>query len=297
MQKNEASLKILHRIYFGFDGNPDPYEKYLNSWREQLPDFEIKNWNADNLPVALCEFSRLMFSLKDHAFLSDYFRWWVLREYGGIYLDADIEVIKGDKFRRLVDELENSSDYHSFIGIDNKEDGWYTGHSVGSKKGSPLTSFMCQVYENLGSISLWRRKIFYLMSPQITALYFATNGHNVDGMGTSPNLGKPVILAGVKVYPQEYFAPLAPMIRDGVGSFIINAYTSNTSICHHFSCSWHEKDSPYLQGKDIRLMNLAEKVSMNKVQNKKNKIFRIAKAIFLLVKGSRRKIIDIIKNS
>ena len=107
MQKaSNSSLKILHRIYFGFDGKPDPYIGYLKTWQEKLPDFEIRHWNADNLPIAACHFSRMMYELRDHAFLSDYFRWWVLREHGGVYLDADIEIVNGIIFRNLVEELE-----------------------------------------------------------------------------------------------------------------------------------------------------------------------------------------------
>ena len=116
-------LKILHRLYFGFDGKPDPYQGYLRSWEEQLPEYKIMHWNASNLPIESCYYSKLMFELKDHAFLSDYFRWWVLREHGGVYLDADIEVVNGSSFDRLIDELESDESIHGFIGIDNKVDG------------------------------------------------------------------------------------------------------------------------------------------------------------------------------
>lgn len=239
------SIKTLHRIYFGFDGKPDPYRGYLASWAEQLPDYEIRHWDATNLPLDQCAFSRLMFKLKDHAFLSDYFRWWILREHGGIYLDADIEVVNGRLFDSLVDDLEADPSLHAIIGIDNMEGGWYTGHSMASKKGGDLASFMCEVYEGMGHLSLWRRKIFYFMAPQLTSLYFATRGWNVDGMGSSPGQTEPVIRFGVKIYPQEYFSPMTPNLQDGVNGFVIDALTDKTALCHHFSCSWHDSTSPY----------------------------------------------------
>lgn len=299
MRKSEASLKILHRIYFGFDGKSDPYTEYLKSWQDSLPDFEIRYWNANNLPVASCEFSRMMYEYRDHAFLSDYFRWWVLREHGGVYLDADIEIVNGDIFRNLVEELNNSEKHHSFIGIDNKAGGWYTGHSVASRANSPLTQFMCKVYEGLGPISLWRRKIFYFMSPQLTSLYFASNGHNVDGMGTTPNLDSPVILHGVKIYPQEYFSPLTPVMHGNKGGFEIDAYTCNTAICHHFSCSWHDTDSPYLQGRNANLLTLREKVKLaDYAINRGNiKLVRVLRRIFSLVTRFPAKLHEIIKNA
>jgi hypothetical protein len=242
-------VKKIHRIYFGFDGKPDPYVHYLRGWQRLLPDYEIFHWNASNLPVDSCHFSRMTFSAHDHAFLSDYFRWWVLREHGGIYLDADIEIIDGVKFNNIIEELVSDPDLQAVIGVDNREGGWYTGHSMASKKNSDYSQFMCRVYEDFGDISIWRRKIFYFMSPQLSALYFAHNGHHVDGMGSSPWLDKPVVVNQVKIYPQEYFSPMTPVQRKGVPSFTIDAFTPNTVLCHHFSCSWHDETSLYLAAK------------------------------------------------
>jgi hypothetical protein len=113
------------------------------------------------------------------------------------------------------------------------------------KKGSDLAKFMCETYESLGAVSLWRRKIFYLMAPQLTSLYFATHGWNPDGMGSLSHLETPTVVAGVKIYPQEWFSPMKPHFENGIGSFVIDSYTDKTCICHHFSCSWHDEDSPY----------------------------------------------------
>lgn len=299
MRENDMSLKILHRIYFGFDGKPDPYVRYLTTWQNALPDFEIRHWNASNLPVDSCYFSRMMFDLRDHAFLSDYFRWWVLREHGGVYLDADIEIVNGEKFCQFVDELELSDEYHSFLGIDNKAGGWYTGHSVATRMNSPLARFMCEVYEGLGPVSFWRRKIFYFMSPQLTALYFAHHGQNVDGMGTTPNLDMPVVQHGVKIYPQEYFSPLTPVMRGNLGGFEIDAYTENSAICHHFSCSWHDADSPYLKGQNVNLLTLDEKVQLvdRPAQIGRSKVLRVLRRLLSLSRRIPAKIYETIKNA
>ncbi len=241
----------------------------------------------------------MMYALRDHAFLSDYFRWWVLREHGGVYLDADIEIVNGKLFSQLVDELEKSDKHHSFLGIDNKAGGWYTGHSVASRTNSPLARFMCEVYEGLGHVSLWRRKIFYFMSPQLTALYFANQGHNVDGMGTMPNIDKPIIIHGVKVYPQEYFSPLTPVMRGGLGGFEIDAYTQNTAICHHFSCSWHDTDSPYLKGRTVNLLTLDEKVNLARYtpSTRGSKLLRVWRRLIPLLRRLPGKLHEIIRNA
>lgn len=243
------TTSTIHRIYFGFDGKPDPYLGYLKNWQAQLPDFEIRHWNASNLPMDVCRFVKEMHSFKDHAFLSDYFRWWVIREFGGIYFDADIEVVNADAVRKIVQDLEHAEDYDAVIGIDNREGGWYTGHSMMGKRGSSYSKFMCEVYEDFGALSIWRRKIFYFMSPQLSALYFCYNGYNVDGMGTSPHLHEPIIQSRVKIFPQQVFSPLTPASRNGKPSFALDALTPETAICHHFSCSWHDDQSPYRKAK------------------------------------------------
>jgi len=241
-----SDLKILHRIYFGFDGKPDQFATYLQTWQRELPDFKIMHWNASNLPMDANDYVRQLYKEEDHAFLTDYFRWWTLREYGGVYLDADVEVYDGARFRTLVDELENAQGYDAFIGIDKRGDGWYTAHTMASRPQSDLARFMCSVYENMGDLAVWRKKNFYFWAPQLTASYFAHKGHNREGMGTTPRLDEPVDIARVRIYPQEYFAPLSPT-GDAQRPFELDALTGNTSLCHHFACSWHDTGSFYVE--------------------------------------------------
>lgn len=241
-----GSLKLLHRVYFGFDGKPDQFPAYLKTWEKELPDFEIKHWNAQNLPMDINPYVKQLYKERDHAFLTDFFRWYLLREYGGTYLDADVEVVNGKTYAALIAKLEASSEYDAFIGIDEKGGGWYTAHSMASKPGSDISKFMCELYENFGSFTAWRKQGLYFWAPQLVGLYFSNRGYNVDGMGTAPHLTEPTVRGGVKIYPQDWFSPLAPT-GNPAQPFILNALTDNTSLCHHFACSWHDSSSIYLQ--------------------------------------------------
>jgi mannosyltransferase OCH1-like enzyme len=243
--KEKTTLKVLHRVYFGFDGKPDIFANYLKTWKAQLPDFEIRHWNADNLPMQINSYVTALHQERDHAFLTDFFRWYLLREFGGVYLDADVEIVNGNKFRTLIDDLEATSSYDAFIGIDERSGGWYTAHSMASKPNSTISRFMCDVYENFGSFKAWRKKGLYFWAPQLVGLYFANEGHNVAGMGTTPDLKEPRDVAGVRIYPQDWFSPLAPSGKTE-DPFILNGLSDKTSLCHHFACSWHSEDSIYL---------------------------------------------------
>lgn len=236
--------KILHRVYFGFDGKPDMFQAYKKTWQQQLPDYEIREWNATNLPMDINSYTRQLFEERDHAFLTDYFRWWLLREQGGVYLDADVEITNGQIFDQVYNEMLEAKDYDAFIGIDERGGGWYTAHSMGSKPGSELAEFMCTVYEEMGPLKAWRKKAFYLWAPQLTALYFFNKGHNKPGMGTTPNLKSPTVSANVKIYPQDWFSPLSPTGKPK-RPFRLNGLSENTCMCHHFGCSWHDNDSIY----------------------------------------------------
>lgn len=222
-------LKTIHRIYFGFDGRPDPYDDYLRSWSDACPDFEIMHWNAKNLPMDECEYSKALYYEKDAVFLSDYFRWWVLREFGGLYLDADIEIVNGVGLSSLVDDLSSSQTFDAFIGIENRLG--YTAHSMGAKPNSDLAQFMCKVYENMGKLYHLRRT--RLIAPQLVQLYFFDRGIARSPEGILQGISRPFVTGRVMVLPQDYFSPL------GFGNPpYLECRTENTILCHHFGGSW-----------------------------------------------------------
>lgn len=88
--------KIIHYCWFGNAPMPQDEKKYIEGWKKFFPEYEIKEWNEDNFDVKQCEFSSQAYDKGKYAFVSDYARAKILYEYGGIYLDTDVEVI--DKF-------------------------------------------------------------------------------------------------------------------------------------------------------------------------------------------------------
>ena len=235
--KEAQSLKHLHRIFFGFNGERDIYTRYLETWQQQLPDFEIRSYNASNLPLDLNPYTKALSELKDGVFLGDYYRWWLIYHYGGVYLDADIEVVSGEKFRAIISELESSA-YEMIIGVEDRVNGGYTSHAMAGKKGAKLAKFMCEIYENLGKLYLARKEL--LISPKLTQLYFLDQGEFVETKGFCGDISEPIIKCGVKIYPKDYFSPLsvglAPVLED---------LSPNTALAHHCAGSWLESGSRF----------------------------------------------------
>lgn len=73
---------------------PEKVKKCVASWQKLKPEFEIRLWNEDNFNLSETKFTEEAASYKRWAFVSDYVRLKALYEYGGIYLDADVEVIR-----------------------------------------------------------------------------------------------------------------------------------------------------------------------------------------------------------
>lgn len=86
--------KVIHYCWFG--GNPldELSEKCIESWKKFCPGYEIVRWDESNYDVTRNKYIRRAYEAKKWAFVSDYARLDVLYEYGGIYLDTDVELVK-----------------------------------------------------------------------------------------------------------------------------------------------------------------------------------------------------------
>lgn len=86
--------KIIHYCWFGPSPLPPIIKKCLASWKEVMPDYEIKKWDENNIPIDKHRFMKEAYDAKKYAFVSDYARYWILNQYGGIFLDCDVEILR-----------------------------------------------------------------------------------------------------------------------------------------------------------------------------------------------------------
>ena len=94
--------KIIHCFWAG-GPKTKLAEKCLASWRKFAPGWEIREWNLENLGVGdscsctkdeIPSFVLKAIAARKWAMVSDYVRMRVLKEFGGIYLDLDVELVK-----------------------------------------------------------------------------------------------------------------------------------------------------------------------------------------------------------
>jgi mannosyltransferase OCH1-like enzyme len=139
--ENEKIPKIIHYCWFGKNPKPEIVLKCINTWKNILPDYKIKEWNEDNFDIENHRYTKLAYKDKKWAFVSDYARLFALYNEGGIYLDTDMYVLKS---------FDNLLDYNFFLGME--DDKFMNVAIFGSKKGSVFSEKLLEEYDNLKSL-------------------------------------------------------------------------------------------------------------------------------------------------
>lgn len=86
--------KIIHLCWLSGDPYPENIRRCIDSMYEKLPDYEIKIWTKENFDLNSVQWVKEAFDAKKYADAADYIRFWALYNYGGIYLDSDVEVLR-----------------------------------------------------------------------------------------------------------------------------------------------------------------------------------------------------------
>lgn len=84
----------------------------MKIWRKHLKGYKIIEWNEQNFDIHENKYVEQAYKAKKWAFVSDYIRAKVIYEYGGIYLDTDIN---------LLDSFDAFLDNKCFVGFESKE--------------------------------------------------------------------------------------------------------------------------------------------------------------------------------
>lgn len=210
--------KIIHYCWFGNNPKPTIIKRCIQSWRKYCPDFEIIEWNENNFDVNCLPFCRQAYEAKQWAFVTDYVRLKVLYDFGGIYMDTDVELFK---------PLYGFLDYSCFMGFQH-EHYVATGLIIGAEKHHPFVFENASVYHELEfHFEEDSRKL-------IVCQEYTTNLLQKRGLQV-PCTGQIQYIDDIIVFPPEYFCPYDH--RNG----IMNK-TVNTVAIHHFASSWWDKN-------------------------------------------------------
>lgn len=209
--------KIIHYCWLSGDPFPESIQRCIDSWKRILPDYEIVLWDTQRFNLSSSPWVKQAFESKKFAFAADYIRMYALYNYGGIYLDSDVEVLK---------PFDDLLDLPYFIGQENTPSG-IEAATIGSEKGWPVAKLMLDRYDRKnfkgkdGHLDM--RSLPYMLRRCIEFNF----QYNLISDKSQFNFNDNII----NVFPVDYFSPKAW----NTGKITV---TTNTYSIHHFAASW-----------------------------------------------------------
>ena len=84
--------KLLHLIWVGPNDRPLTMTSYINSWQALMPTWTVRLWtNADVTETEFPEAFSVLCKANTGVQKADIMRYFIIRKYGGFYIDADVE--------------------------------------------------------------------------------------------------------------------------------------------------------------------------------------------------------------
>ena len=120
--------KIIHYCWFGGNEIPENDKKCIESWKKYCPDYKIIRWDESNYDYKKNSYMREAYEAKKWGFVPDYARLDIIYNYGGIYLDTDVELLKS---------LDEILDCEGFFGFES-ENLVNLGLGFGAVKGNEI---------------------------------------------------------------------------------------------------------------------------------------------------------------
>lgn len=241
--------KVIHYCWFGGKELPDLAKKCITSWRKYCPDYEIIEWNENNFDLDHCRYVKEAYQEKKWAFVSDYARFWILYNYGGVYLDTDVEIIKP------IDDLIQRGAYMgcepALQGMNNEECLNNLKYLVNPGLGISAPAqhpFLKRI------LDIYAERSFYKPSGELdlyTVVQTTTVALLEYGYLDSDKIQK---VGDMTIYPVDYFCP-----KNYFTSVL--KITPNTYSIHHYTASWQnikeKKRFEVLQKLSLKFGNIA----------------------------------------
>ena len=204
--------KIIHCCWFGGNPMPQKVNEYIDGWKSLNPDYDIMVWTEANFDYTQNRYMREAYENKKWAFVTDYVRLKVLYDYGGIYMDTDVQVVKN------LDPLLDNKAFSGFEGPDRIPTG-----TMGAEKHSRWIELLLHDYDDRPFVLA--DGSFDLTTNVKTITDTTCANYPIKLNNTYQNLGD------VTFFPFDYLC--AKDLKDGVVKATENTYTT-----HHFNGSW-----------------------------------------------------------
>lgn len=210
--------KIIHFCWFGGKPLTEKAEMCIASWKKFLPDYEIRRWDESNFDINISSYVKQAYEAQKWAFVADYFRFWVLYNYGGIYFDSDVEVVKS---------FDEFLSYDLFTGYESGDT--LEAAVIGAVKNQPLIGNLLNYFDN--------REFLVEGKADLTPLPRHFTSQFVKDYGLIINSKKFSSFddGKIAVYHEDWFSPM------DYCTFKVHD-TENTHCIHRFTNSWRTEE-------------------------------------------------------
>jgi len=214
--------KTIHYCWLSGDPYPELIQKCMGSWKIFLPDYQFVLWDQKKAEAIGNLWLTQTIHSKKYAFAADFIRIYALSNHGGVYLDADVE---------LVASLDPFLKHDFFIGAEYNND--LEPAIFGAVKGHPWLTDLLNHY-------LDRPFIKSNGTQDIKPLPSIFNESAAKRYGLKTN-GKIQFINSehIAIYPCDYFSPKNIHFKQ-------IKRTINTVAIHHFDGSWFPKDWKFI---------------------------------------------------
>ena len=164
-------------------------------------------WDMSRFDISSVPWVEQACAAKKWAFAADYIRLYALYNYGGIYLDSDVEVLKS--FDDLLELPYFFGREHTPDRIENQDS--IEAATFGAGKGLPFLKRVMEFYERHDFVD--------------------DNGY-MDTTTLPTVLARKLMGSNLEILPMDYFSP------KNTRTLALET-TKNTYSIHHFNGSWH----------------------------------------------------------
>lgn len=245
--------KIIHYCWLSDDKHPKKIQHCIASWQKRLPDYEIWLWDLNRFDINSSIWCKQAFEKKKYPFAADYIRLYAVYNYGGIYLDSDVEVLKS------FDDLLHLP---YFVGYEAQKC-FLELAAFGAEKGTDWVGDMLEYYTDRefikpdGTFDIEVQPV--IAQRRISA---SKELKSIEGIADFDYNEKVF-----NIFPRDWFCANAH-IHSGEGTQYI--VSDNTYCVHHFANSWVEQ-----KGRIRFLRALRKFMRITRIK----KVIRMAKSI------------------
>ena len=217
--------KVLHYIWLGSHPLTPLAQQCLLSWQKHMSDWQIMRWDESNFDIAAAPlYVRQAYETRKFAFVSDYVRLWALEQYGGVYVDTDVKVLKS--YEPLLNDT-------AFIGMEESLAHMPGTCVMGCEPHCKWVRDMLALYDG---ISFARPDGSLDLATNVERLGQRMKSEGMNELKSERD--KPwkrvqyIKEWGLRVYTHDYFSPIT--------STRVMRKTKNTYSIHYFAESWRD---------------------------------------------------------